>query len=199
MHKLKLPLMLLILTLSASGCALTKESVDIRYTPQTDVKMINGASNVEVNAIVDDNRMVKDKVSSKKNGFGMEMAPILCNQEISDTLKDAIDDELKNRGFQIGAGNVVVDVELNTFYNDFKIGFWSGSAVADMQMNVKVKDRAGNILYTETIQEQNVAKGVQLMSGNNAKLSLEAVLDKAIRKLFDSTAFVDSLFKAGKS
>jgi len=199
MKKMKLLLMLTALTLTASGCALTKENVDIVYSPQADVKTIDGANSVEVNTSVNDNRLDKDKVSCKKNGYGMEMAPILCNQEVSDTLKDAIDAELKNRGFQIGSGNVVVDVELNKFYNDFKVGFWSGSAVADLQMNVKVKDRAGNILYTETVQEQNVAKGVQLMNGKNAKVSLEAALDKTVRQLFENTAFVESLLKAAKS
>lgn len=199
MKKMQLLLMLLTLTLTVSGCALTKESIDINYTPQADVKTIDGASNVQVNTSVNDNRLDKGRVSCKKNGYGMEMAPILCNQEISDTLRSAIDEELKNRGFQIGSGNVVVDVELNKFYNDFKLGFWSGSAVADVQMNVKVKDRAGNVLYTETIQEQNVAKGVQIMNGNNARMSLEAVLDKTVRQLFEKTAFVDALFKAAKS
>ena len=52
---------------------------------------------------VNDQRQDKsNKVSSKKNGYGMEMAPILANEDVTVTIRRAIEQELQSRGFSIG-------------------------------------------------------------------------------------------------
>lgn len=61
----------------ASGCALTAERVDLTYTPQIAAISVPGASDVTVSVQVVDDRQDKTKVSSKKNGYGMEIAPII--------------------------------------------------------------------------------------------------------------------------
>src|SRR5437763_12439384 len=43
---------------------------------------------------------------------------------------------LRNRGFEVGKGSVSVKAELQKFYNDFKTGFFSGDAVAEVVINV---------------------------------------------------------------
>ena len=50
----------------------------------------------------------KDKVSAKKNGFGMEMAPIIAKEDVAQTLKKAVEVELTNRGFCLRDGGVTL-------------------------------------------------------------------------------------------
>ena len=195
---LKLAGILFAMVFLASGCALTKDYVVLSYDPQTNVEKIKEADTVKVKVEISDVRAIKDKVSSKKNSYGMEMAPIIAQNDVADTLKKAIEVELKNRGFDLGEGLVLVFAELSKYYNDFKTGFWSGRAVAEVVMNVQVKKPDKTILYSKMIAGDN-SHTVQLASGKNAKITLDGALRDAISKLFNDTSFVDSLFKASKN
>jgi len=93
---------------------------------------------------------------------------------------------------------VAVATELSKFYSDFKIGFWSGSAVAEVTMNVQVKKADGSIGFSRLVTGEGVKENLQLASGSNAKVALDAALKDAVGKLFGDTAFVDALLKAGR-
>ncbi len=195
---LKLAGILFAMAFLASGCALTKDYVVLSYDAQTNVEKIKGADAVKVRVEFSDARKVKDKVSCKKNSYGMEMAPIIAGNDAAETVKNAIETELKNRGFNLAEGSVSVFAELNKYYNDFKTGFWSGRAVAELVMNVQVKKPDRSILYSKMIAGEN-SHAVQMASGKNAKIVLDGALKDAISKLFDDPSFIDSIFKASKN
>jgi uncharacterized lipoprotein YajG len=195
---LKLTGILLAMVLLASGCALTKDYVVLSYDPQTDVEKIKEADSVKVKVEISDVRSIKDRVSSKKNAYGVEMAAIIAQNDVAETLKKAIEVELKNRGFDLAEGSVLVFVELTRYYNDFKTGFWTGTAVAEVLMNVQVKKPDKTILYSKMIAGEN-SHTVQIASGKNAKYVLDAALKDAMSKLFGDPSFIDSLFKASKN
>ena len=186
---------LLVMAFLASGCALTKDYVALSYDPQTNVEKMKRAEGVSVKIEISDVRTIRDKVSSKKNGYGIEMAAIIAQNDVGDLLKKAIEAEFRNRGFELADGSVQVFVELNKYYNDFKTGFWSGKAVAEVIMNVQVKKADKSILYSKLITGENTLT-VQLSSGKNAKLALDAALKDAMSKLFADAGFTDSCFKA---
>ncbi len=121
---------LLAITFFASGCALTKDYVVLSYDPQINVEKIKEADTVKVRVEISDVRVIRDRVSNKINSYGMDMAPIIAQNDVGETLKKAIEAELKNRGFELADGSVLVLAELNKYYNSFKTGFWSGRPVA---------------------------------------------------------------------
>jgi len=168
------------------------------YDPQTNVEKIKEADTVKVRVEISDVRVIRDRVSNKINSYGMDMAPIIAQNDVADTLKKAIEAELKNRGFELAEGSVLVLAELNKYYNSFKTGFWSGRAVAEVVMNVQVKKPDKSILYSKMIAGENTHP-VQLASGKNAKIVLDAALKDGISKLFNDTSFLDSFFKASKN
>lgn len=196
---LKLAGILFAMAFIASGCALTKDYVVLSYDPQTNVEKIKGADAVKVRVEFSDLRTVKDKVSCKKNGYGMEMAPIIARNDAAETVKNAIETELKNRGFILTEGSVSVLAELNKYYNDFKIGFWSARGVAELVMNVQVKNPNYSIIFSRIIAGESTISNLQLASGKNAKIALDGALKDAISKLFDDPSFIDSIFKASKN
>ena len=181
-----------------NGCALTKGHVAMSYVPQADVGKIQGAEAVAVKVEVADERTIKDKVSAKKNGYGMEMAPILAANDVAEVLKGAIETELKQRGFAVGDGSVGVVAELSKFYCDFKTGFWSGNAVAEVTMNVQVKNPDGSIAFSKLVAGEGCKNHIELYSEGNARTALNAALHDAVFKLFEDPAFVDSLLQSGK-
>lgn len=187
--------LLVIVAILASGCALTKDYVNIEYIPEAGISKVDGADLVEVSVKLTDVRTTKDKVSCKKNGYGIEMAAIISNDDVVALVANAIEDELRNRGFKVTEGSVHIGIELNKFYNDFKMGFWSGSAASEVVMNVQVKKPDGNINYAKSITGLHTKKGIQLCSGKNAKMALEKALKDAISKLMHDSSFIAALLK----
>lgn len=93
---------------------------------------------------------------------------------------------------------ILAEVELVKFYNDFKTGFWSGDAVGEVVMGIKVKKADGNITYAKSITGTYTETGVQLASGNNAKTALEGALRDAVAKLTKDDEFIKALLKSKK-
>jgi uncharacterized lipoprotein len=181
-----------------SGCALTTDRIEIQYTQQQGVAQIPDASTVTVAVEVVDQRQDKSKVSSKKNGFGMELAPIVATEEVSITVRRAIEKELQARGFQLASQADVVQVaaDLTRFYNDHKVGFFAGDAVADLNLSVTVRSKTAGIVYSRQIAAQGVEPNTQLMSGENARLALNRALENGIKILFEDRSFISALLAA---
>lgn len=186
---------------SLSGCALTTEQIELSYAQQTDVSKIAGADAIAVNVQVADQRLDKSKVSSKKNGYGMEMAPITASEEVAVTVRKAIEKELQARGFKLGsdAAFVRVAADVTRFYNDFKMGFFAGDAVADLNLSVSVKSASGEQLYTRQVIAQGMEANTQLATGNNASLALGRALQNGMKILFDDPSFMSALLASSKS
>jgi uncharacterized lipoprotein len=181
-----------------SGCALTQDSISLAYVPQTNAVPVAGASAVSVKVDITDSRSIKDRVGAKKNGFGMDMAAIISNDDVAETVKRAVHAELTDRGFKLADGDVLLLIDLNKFYNDFKVGFWAGDAVAEVTMQAEIKKSDGSIVYSKLITGEGKNTNIQLASGTNAKIALDAALADAIAKLFGDPQFIDSLLKASK-
>lgn len=186
---------------SLSGCALTTEQIELSYTPQAGVSRIAGAENVPVDVTVTDQRLDKSKVSSKKNGFGAEMAPITAAEDVAVTIRKAIEQELRARGFRLDSGEALVkiDADVTRFYNDHKMGFFAGDAVADLNLSVSVKSKDGKLLYAKQIAAQGKEANTQLATGNNARLALDRALANGMKMLFDDKAFLSALLSVSKS
>jgi uncharacterized lipoprotein YajG len=182
-----------------SGCALTKDEVSLGYTPQPSVSKVSGADHVPVTVTVKDARQDKTAVGAKINGFGMETAPIVSRGDVIALVENAIETELTDRGFKLNATNgVSLVAELSTFRNHFKVGFWAGDAVADITLEITVKNVAGTIVYNKLVQGQGMNENIQLATGSNAKVALEAALSDAMTKMFSDQAFIDALLQPAK-
>ena len=180
---------------SFSGCALTTDRIELKYNQQQGVSQIHGASNISVNVQVADQRQDKGKVSNKKNGFGMEMAPIFATEDVVVTVRRAIEQELQARGFQLSSDAALVRIaaDLTRFYNDHKMGFFAGDAVADLNMSITVKSQKGEQLYSRQIVAQGIEPNTQLSSGENARLALNRALENGMKYLFEDQTFLSAL------
>ncbi len=187
------------LALCLSACALSEDVVTLNYIPPAGAATpVPGAGNVTVAvAVSDDRTQDRDRISVKKNGYGMEMAAIRSTNSPVDLVKSALEQELKTRGFLLGQGDAVVQARLLRFYNDYKLGMFSGDAAADVSIMLEVKDASGSVVYSRPIQVQGVLSGVQIANGSNAKEALEIGLTNAMTHVRADKAFFDALVKAG--
>lgn len=188
----------LVLGLSVSACALSEDTVSLQYQPMQNATEIPGAKQTGiVVSVVDARAENRDRVSVKKNGYGMEMAAIRSDRDVAGFVKEAIESELKARGFRVGEGPAQAKADLLKFYNDFKIGFFSGDAVAEVAFNIQVAGSNGAILYSKPISSSGKAADILLASGSNAKEALENGLRTAIANLMNDPAFIAAVLKSG--
>lgn len=128
-----------MLLLPCSGCALMTSKIDVRYQPANVASVVPGASNARVSVTATDSRATyRDRVGTKKNGYGMEMAAIVPNTDPATSVQAAFTQELAARGFRVGQGGAAVQIQIVLFYNDFKPGFFSGDSVATVAFNISV-------------------------------------------------------------
>jgi uncharacterized lipoprotein len=191
--------LVLAIGIAASGCALTTDKIDLQYAVKPGATTLPGANEVSVAVQVSDQRADKSKVGTKKNGYGMEMAPIVPAEDITATIRRAIESELFARGFKLGPDAVVqIAADVTRFYNDFKMGFFAGDAVADLNMTATVRSRKGEVLYTRQVVVQGQEPNTMLASGDNAKIGLTRALENGMKLLFEDQAFLGALLGATK-
>lgn len=171
----------------SGGCALTTDKVTFDYSPQNGAAPIQGAASKNLTVAVSDERADKADISHKKNGFGMEMAPIVSDKPIEEVFKSAIESELRVRGFRLGGGKSV-NVTVDRFYNDFKVGFWSGDGVGQVEMRVSIGS------YQRSIKT-DFQHTIMVAGGDNVKESLDGALHKALAELFADQKFISALLK----
>ncbi len=184
----------------SSGCALTTDTVHIQYHSATAPSPIPEAAHVVVEVRSIEGRSGQpDKISSKKNGYGMEMAPILSDRPVLQIVQEAISDELRSEGFQIGAGSLIVTAEVDKFSTDYKVAFWSANAVAEVTLSMQVRDRGDHIIYACTLTGEGNNGGAVIMDGENARIPLESALSAVIVRLMSDPAFTRALLDTSTS
>ena len=172
-----------------TACATREETVAVPYTPSA-AATVPGVDQVRVTVTATDARTTnRGRISSKINGYGMEMAAIRSEAPVTVIAQRAIEAELKQRGFQVGQnGGATVNAAVETFFNEFNAGFWQGKASAQVRMTVTVSegDRA---VYRRTISGEG-GKGIMTASGGNAASALSLALSAAMTDLFADPDFI---------
>ena len=190
-----IPCVVLLLLLNA--CALTVDTIDVEYKPGAAAKALPDAKGIVVNLDVQDVRTsYLDRVSSKKNGYGMEMAAIVSKRDVRSMVVDAFQTELKLRGFSVGKGTVSVQANIHKFYSDFKVGFFTGESVGEVTISVQVQDPSLKSLHAKTYTGEGEITGVMLMGGENAKKSIELAFATAVQKVMTDEQFIKSIVAA---
>lgn len=179
-----------------SGCALTVDRIDVPYQGRGNITVVEGAAKVQVEVIEIDKRTIfKDRVGVKKNGYGMEMASIEAINDVAKTFAQAAAFEFEQLGFKIGKGGKLVRVELVRFYNDFKMGFFAGDAVADGLINIQVEDQSGANLFAKSYEGGGMEPNIQLASGENARIALMKAMTDIVGKIAQDTDLHKALLK----
>lgn len=177
----------------AVGCAITEDKVPIDYVPATEAAPLPGAAGVTLTLSATDARQQRaDRISTKRNGYGMEMARIVSTNDVVVLVKVAIEREFRAEGFGIGPGGLAVGIELQNFYNNFKNKIMSGDAEAEVAFGIKVRDATGALIYSQFYSASAVLD-VQLASGSNAKAALEKALTAAVKQVADDKALQQAL------
>lgn len=184
--------------LLCSGCAFTTATIDVPYQSITTPTAVAGAPGVTVQVAVTDGRTThQDRVGSKRNGYGMETAPIIASNDLPSTIQSAFAQELTSRGFKIGANGATLNVQLVQFYNDFEAGMFSATATATVAFNTSITAAGNHIVFSRYYSGTGVNPDIQLADGDNAQVALIKAFQDAVASAINDPAFINGLIAAG--
>ena len=188
-------ILLPVCLLALAGCGYMSEDVQVSYQPVLQSEPLAEAAAVNVDIQVVDNRRDGKHVSRKKDAYGIELASIRLEGDLTETVYEAMKCELQNLGFPIASGNVEVEVDIQKFYNEFKPGFFYDRGLSELLLGVTVKKKNGHIIYSKNIVGMGEVGDVWRHSGKNAKVALDSALKDAISKVFKDRSFMQALIK----
>lgn len=186
-------------SLLVSGCALSEDAIQVRYAAPEGSAVTRPSNGVAVMVVGKDGRVSRrDRVSTKKNGYGMEMAKITAANDVAAEVANAVQGELQKLGFSVGPGGARISVELDTFYSDFKMGLFSLDAVAELKFTLVAYAVDGSIIYTKSYQATGTNPNILLAEGAQAKVALDAALREAVQQVAYDRTLHSLLLSAGK-
>jgi len=185
-------LAIVALAATVTACATTEETVPVGYVPAP-ASAQAGAETIQVTVTAVDARTTnRARISTKMNGYGMEMAPIRSKEEVADIVRDALSAEFKQRGYRLAAGGPKVEAKVATFYSQYGVGILAGKAVATVDLTVTVTSPSGAEVYKRVLNGKS-EKSVQIFNGKNAAAALSAALADDFKTLFADEVFTKAL------
>lgn len=174
-----------------AGCLNTK--VGIRYTPQTNALPVVGGARVPVSVDVKDVRLIKNSVGFVDiyiQDAGDLTYTFSTTNDVVIAVKQAIEDELANRGFKPSESGVSILAGLNKFYYDDPLG-------TTLALSVQVKKPDGDIIYSKLVTGNGRHRH---FFGNQYRIDVQKSLNEApqncVTQLFADPSFVDGLLIA---
>jgi uncharacterized lipoprotein YajG len=168
-----------------SGCVNTH--IAITYTPQANVAPIPGAARVPVNVDVKDLRLTKAVADYAASGeYSESELTFFVTNDVAAVVKQAVEDELANRGFKHSENGVAVRIGLKKLYAHTR-----GTII----LLIQVRQPDGTIVYSKSLTA--TAKGV--LGSRSVVTSLNRAFQNEIAELFADRSFIDAIFKASGS
>jgi len=181
-------LTVLVVALGVSGCALTEDVVDISFSPTPAATERAGAKDILVKVIPNDRRIAyQDRVSSKKNGYGMEMAAIKPSRPVPEIVRTALETGLAAQGYQVHVDGRDILVDVVKLYSNYQVGFFSADAQGEIILHLSVPGTEFSRTYPANFTEPNIV----IMGGAGAQAALNGALAHIV-----STIMADEQFHA---
>jgi uncharacterized lipoprotein YajG len=185
----RLALLAMMIT-TVGGCMLSPLSVPVTYQPESNTAPVPGASSVHVYVVGEDQRADKTSVGQ------YQQQDIVTSNNVVDTSRDAVQSELKARGFIIdnGPGSTEVRVQVVKLSGHFFSTLFYSSYTAELIMHVEVQRPNKVIAYSQSFDVTDTYHPSLFGSvSDDFGAALSGALKKGVTKLFDDPAFMHAL------
>ncbi len=165
-------------------------SVPVTYQTASNVALVPGASLVHVDVVGEDQRTDKASVGQ----YGPQ--PIVPSNSVIDMARDAVQSELRARGFVIDSAptSTVVRVQVQRLSGHFFSSLIFSSYTAELIMHVEVQPAGKAITYSQSFDETDTYHPSAFASvSDDFGAALGGALQKGVAKLFDDPAFMAAL------
>jgi uncharacterized lipoprotein YajG len=182
-----------------NGCALT--TAEINYTSQKNVASVAGADRSSVKLEVVDARLIRDRIGQVQyDANDVAPAPVTAADDPMAVLKQAVANELVNRGFKLSDNGTPLVVQLETLYGVFTVKRqWPEirDATATAEISVRITKSDGSLVYHTTV----TGEAEKRKPGSRAQgtIVISEALEACLAHLFADPSFVNALLSGSTS
>ena len=186
-------LAVLVLAVMVTGCAFSEDIIEIGYKPAAQATPREDAKILSVRVEPQDRRTdQRDRVSVKKNGYGMELAPIRSSRPVPEVVKRALEQELTAQGYPVQSNGRPIRVSVIRMYSDYRLSFFSADAQADIILHVEVPGGG----FSRTYPVQHTEPNFVIVTGEGAQKALEAALSAVVAAIMADGDFHKAIQRA---
>lgn len=178
------------------ACAIIPEEVAVNYTPDPAVTRTAVMGAGEVGLVVTDLRHAESAkwIADKKNGYGMRMASVNAQRPVTELVRDALAQELTQRGFRVAdTGRTAISIEVTRLESVYQIRFFTVGAIGTADLSVQVRRADGSIAFARNFSVSNDNEGDLAGTAGQARRSVEAALSKVAGQIVSDPAFIAAL------
>jgi uncharacterized lipoprotein YajG len=188
----------LSVALLLGACALAPETIDINYASRSTASPAQqGVGNLVELRTIDGRVSHRDRVGTKKNGYGVELARITASRSPLEVVRNSVQQELTARGFAIGPGGAILTIELLDFYSDFKPAFIIPVADSAAEVSFSLQIGApGTSVFSRIYRGKGTGTDAIVMTPGAARVALEQALAEAMQQVTDDAALRTALASA---
>ena len=175
---------------AVGGCLMSPLSVPITYQPESNTTPVPGASSVHVHVVGEDQRANTATVGQ------YDQQTVVTSNDVGATARDAVQSELRARGFVIdnGPASTEVRVQVVKLSGHFFSSLFYSSYTAELIMHVEVVRPGKVIAYSQSFDVTETTHPAVFGSvSKDFGDALSGALKKGVAKLFDDPAFVNAL------
>jgi uncharacterized lipoprotein YajG len=179
-----------VMVATMGGCLLSPLSVPVTYQPASNTAPVPGASSVHAHVVGEDQRADKTSVGQ------YQQQDIVTSNNVVDTARDAVQSELKARGFIIdkGPASLEVRVQVVKLSGHFFSTLFYSSYTAELSMHVEVERPNKVTAYSQNFEVTDTYHPSVFGSvSDDFGAALSGALKKGVTKLFDDPAFMHAL------
>lgn len=182
-----------------SGCSLTHDT-DLFIPPAVDRPQAPSAAVLRMKIVVRDMRPDKTGIGTAYSSVDpTSRFTIKSRQPLESVVGAAITSEFQARGFVVGDADAATTLAVDVIKADSLAKWLLGRTKvrAEAELTVRVTNKAGRLLYTNTFTQSKSATNVALLgSYDEGKEQLEAALAEVIRSVPEDQKLVATLYTA---
>lgn len=187
------------------SCTKADRTLTLTYEPQVSVAKID-KNNTPISVTVYDVRAHMAKVGSiPLDQMGLIKIPITIDQSIDSFLQEAMEVELKQRGFFISQEGKALSIDVvdlfgeldKTFVNIGTTKIYKHDAVGGIVLALRIFDSKGQILFANKVQKKVRINNVKdiFKSTKITSKALNKAIREVLRDLFEDENFTSALLK----
>jgi uncharacterized lipoprotein YajG len=189
-YSARISALLLLMITAIGGCLMSPMSVPITYQLESNVTPVPGASSAQVHVIGEDQR------ANTANVGQYDQQSVVTSNNVGDTARDAVQSELRARGFVIdnGPASTEVHVQVVKLNGHFFSSLFYSSYTAELIMHVEFERPGKVIAYSQSFDVTDTTHPAVFGSvSKDFGDALSGALEQGVAKLFDDPAFMHAL------
>ncbi len=180
-------------------------TIAVAYEMPGGIEPVAGASATKALVTATDGRTTdRDRIGVFKldriggaiaDAYGIQTLVIRASNDVPETVRIAVERNLKAQGFWIGAGGATARVEVLRFSADFPIRFLGWGVAATVELRISVQNTANSTVFTKTYSG---AASESDSSQADITMSMSKALGDSVSQMVSDKDFQTALFTAQK-